>query len=266
MQLVCKFLLQKLLGINKDLWYDINMKYFKNIKSNEITFTNLFGLDFFPPKPAVRDVPDWYKDTPEYILDQGKKMITIKENPSVFKLPHTIKKCIPVFDAITAGYILYTQVDVQVSQENESPYFLWADQDAISFHAIEQAPLHPMKNNFPYPKWNNPYAISTPPGYSILFTQPFHRESVFTIFPGVVDTDTYKAPVNFPFVLNDPKWEGVIPAGTAVAQIIPFKRESWKYKMGLKKELDEQYLISKKLKTLFFNSYKKQFWFKKDYR
>jgi hypothetical protein len=31
--------------------------------------------------------------------------------------PHTIKKCIPVFDAITAGYILYTQVDIQVSQQ-----------------------------------------------------------------------------------------------------------------------------------------------------
>jgi hypothetical protein len=33
----------------------------------EITFTNVLGLDFFPPKPAVKEVPEWYKHTPEYV-------------------------------------------------------------------------------------------------------------------------------------------------------------------------------------------------------
>jgi len=228
--------------------------------SKEITFTNIFGLDFFPPKPAVKEVPDWYKNTPDYVGEQGKKIINSDNTV------HTIKKCMPVFDAIISGYILYTQVDVQVSQQDNLPYYNWSDQGAIAFHPIEQAPLHPKKNAAPYPKWNNPYAIATPPGYSVLFTQPMHRESVFTILEGIVDTDKYKAPVNFPFILKDTKWEGIIPAGTPMAQIIPFKRESWQYKIGSDKERQEQEKIHKKLKTLFFNSYKRQFWSSKQYR
>jgi hypothetical protein len=81
-----------------------------------------------------------------------------------------------------------------------------------------------------------------------------------------VDTDTYKAPVNFPFVLNDVKWEGIIPAGTPMAQVIPFKRESWKHRIGSDKELKEQKNVDMKLKTLLFNSYKKHFWSSKEYR
>jgi hypothetical protein len=226
----------------------------------EITFTNVLGLDFFPPKPAIKEVPEWYKNAEGYIEGESKKITSPTSTPS------TIKKCIPVFDAITAGYILYTQVDVQVSIEDNLPYYHWSDQNAIGWHPLEQAPLHPLKNGAPYPKWNNPYAISTPPGYSVLFTQPMHRESVFTVFEGIVDTDQYKAPVNFPFVLKDTKWTGIIPAGTPMVQVIPFKRESWEHKIGSDKERKEQENISRKIKTLFFNSYKRQFWSRKEYK
>jgi len=227
--------------------------------SKEITFTNVLGLDFFPPKPAVKEIPKWYKDTPEYVGKQGKKIINNF-------IPYTIKKCMPIFDSLTVGYILYTQVDVQISNMGNLPYYSWPSQEPIGSHSIEQAPLHPAKNGAPYPKWMNPYAITTPPGYSTLFIAPMNRESVFTIFDGIVDTDQYKAPVNFPFVLNDVKWEGMIPAGTPMAQAIPFKRDSWKHKIGSDKELKEQEKNYKKLKTLFFNSYKKQFWSLKEYK
>jgi hypothetical protein len=228
--------------------------------SKIITFTNILGLDFFPPKPAIKEIPEWYRETPEYRIDTGRTWI------DTFT-PSTIKKCMPVFDAITAGYVLYTQVDIQVlTNEDGFPSYTWPDQEAIGMHIIDQAPLHPKKNEAPYPKWNNPYAITTPPGYSVLFTQPMHRESVFTIFEGIVDTDTYKAPVNFPFVLKDNKWEGIIPAGTPMAQIIPFKRESWLHKIGSDKERQEQEKVSRKISTMLFNSYKKQFWFKKEYK
>jgi hypothetical protein len=227
--------------------------------SKQITFTNGFGFDFFPPKPAIKDVPEWYKNTPEYVGDQGKKFI---DNLT----PHTIKKCMPVFDAMTAGYILYTQVDVQVTNEPGIKKFDWPSQDPIGYHPIEQAPLHPAKNKTGYSKWMNPYIIKTPPGYSVLITQPFHRESIFTILPGVVDTDSYKAQIHFPFVFNDDNWEGIIPAGTPMAQVIPFKRESWKHKIGSDKDRKEQSLITSKLHTLLFNSYKRQFWSSKQYK
>ena len=227
----------------------------------EITFTNVLGLDFYPPKPAVKEVPDWHKKTLEYVDDQGKK-VSLSGEPS-----STIKKCIPVFDAMTAGYILYTQVDVQITEVENMPYYTWAGQDAISFHPVAQAPLHPNVNEMPYPKWNNPYAIKTAPGYSTLFIPPMHNPNgMFTVLPGLVDTDTYKAPVNFPFTLNDVKWEGLIPAGTPMVQVIPIKRDVWEHKIGNDSDRREQSLVTSKLKTLFFNSYKRQFWHRKEYR
>jgi hypothetical protein len=226
--------------------------------SQKIVFTEVAGLGFFPPKPAIKSIPDWYIKTPEYT--NGERKILKKGTP------HTIKKCIPVFDAMTAGYILYTEVEVSVTHENGAPYFMWPLGEPIGFHPIIQAPLHPNKTEFPYPKWNNNYSIKTPKGYSSLFVPPMHNPNkFFTILPGIVDTDTYTAPVNFPFVMNDLSWTGIIPAGTPIAQVIPFKRESWKIKEGLTKDIEEQNFITKKLNSFFLNSYKKQFWNRKEY-
>lgn len=229
--------------------------------SKEIVFTNVLGLDFYSPKPAVKEVPEWYKNTPEYAVEQGRKFT------KNLKTPHTIKKCVPVFDAMTAGYILYTQVDVQVTQEDGLPYYTWPQQNVIEFHPISQAPIHPKKNEAPYPKWVNPYSIKTPPGYSIMFLPPMHNpNNIFTILEGIVDTDKYISTVNFPFVLNNVKWEGIIKAGTPMAQVIPFKRETWEHKIGSEKEIKEQFFTSMKLKNILFNSYKKQFWSRKEYK
>jgi hypothetical protein len=233
----------------------------KRKNKNKIIFTNINGLDFFPPKPAIKDVPDWYIECPEYISGDSKAIT----NFDIDKTTHTIKKCMPVFDAMTAGYILYTQVDVQVTQVYGVPYYTWPSQDFIAFHPISQAPNYPLNKGVPYAKFVNPYSIITQKGYSVLFTQPFHRNSIFTILPGIVDTDTYIPEVAFPFILNNPNWEGIIPAGTPMAQIIPFKRESWNYKIGSEKEIKEIEKIKKKTKTKFFNSYKKYFWHKKYY-
>jgi hypothetical protein len=39
-----------------------------------ITFTNIFNLDFYPPIPAIKNVPEWYKKSSEYVSDEGKKI------------------------------------------------------------------------------------------------------------------------------------------------------------------------------------------------
>lgn len=241
----------------------------------QITFTNTMGVpEEFNPKPASSFVPDWYKDMESYIGGEkkpsGEGMTT-----------GTIKRCMPVFDAIVGGYILTTYADVFVSQKatfNEDgtptgetiPWYEWPSFGPIQFHPVEQAPNHPNKGALTkgssYPKWINPWSIVTPPGYSILFTAPMHRESVFTILDGIVDTDTYNAPVNFPFVLNDWKFEGLIPAGTPMAQVIPFQRETWEMKLGAQEELLKQNTVTTKLRTRFFDSYKSQFRQVKEYK
>lgn len=227
----------------------------------QIIFTNVLNNDAISkPQPASAFLPEWYKGMDSYMNKEKKPT----GNGST---TGTIKRCIPVFDAITAGYIITLPADVFVSQRDGQPWYEWSNFDLINFHPVEQAPEHPHRNGLPaFPKWMNPWAIKTPKGYSVLFTQPMHRESSFKILDGIVDTDTYTAPVNFPFVLNDLKFEGLIPKDTPIAQIIPFKRDSWKMGIGNKKDFIKQDKISSLLKTKFFDSYKNQFWNKKEYR
>ena len=225
----------------------------------KIIFTNTTGADLEQPKPASKLVPDWYKNTESYVNKERKPLGDGSTSA-------TIKRCVPVFDAITAGYIIESPADVFVSIKDGQQWFEWSDFGLIEFHPIEQAPEHPNKKPFSYPKWRNPWAITTPKGCSTLFVQPFHRESVFTILPGIVDTDQYTAAVNFPFVINDPNFEGLIPKGTPIAQVIPFKRDAFKMEFGGQEELIEQNNITIKLQTKFFDRYKTMFWSRKEYK
>jgi hypothetical protein len=228
--------------------------------SKAIKFSNITGFqDLEKPQPASAFIPDWYKNMGSYM--NGSKIPDGNGGTM-----GTIKKCIPVFDAITVGYIITLPADVYVSLKEGVQHFEWANFGLISFHPIGQAPEHPSRKLYQYPKWMNPWAIKTPKGYSTMFVQPMHRESVFTILPGIVDTDTYTAPVNFPFVINDPNFEGLIPKGTPIAQVIPIKRDAWKMEFGGQEELIEQNNITIKLQTKFFDRYKTMFWSRKEYK
>jgi hypothetical protein len=232
------------------------------INNNKIKFNTEIPIqkDFYP-EPAIKNLPEWYKKTDSFINSNTFKVHNGRGN-------QTIKKCMPVFDAITAGYILKTHVDVYVSlTEQNFSYYNWPSYDPISFHPIEQAPLHPKTNKMEYPKWNNPWSIITPSGYSCLFIPPMHNpNNIFTIMPGVVDTDEYVKPVNFPFTLDNPLFEGIIPAGTAICQVIPFKRDSFKMEIGEKKDKERINFFSSVYNNKWVNNYKSRFWNKKEYK
>lgn len=229
---------------------------------SKIKFTNILDIpNEFAPQPASKYIPQWYKDLNSY-RSHSKKPNGNGQTDG------TIKRCMPVFDAIEAGYILVSHADVFISQKNGQPYYEWPSGDPIEFHPISQAPNHPHNTGHKdtVPKWMNPWSIETPKGYSTLFVQPFHRESVFTILPGIVDTDTYSARVNFPFLLNNPTFEGLIPAGTPIAQVIPFKRDNWKMVFGNQEDIVKSHSTVKKLRTRIFDSYKSQFRQVKEYK
>jgi len=216
--------------------------------------------DEYSPKPAVKFLPDWYKKTDGYI--------GINKN-LFFGKNHTIKKCIPVFDTLTLGYVITTYCDIFVKNNNGNIEYqvpISPGMSVIEFHSIAQAPYHPYVSNQQFPKLMNPWSITTPKGYSSLFIPPVHSANTyFTILEGFVDTDKYTSPVNFPFVLNDLNFEGLIPAGTPVTQVIPIKRESW----NMENQSDRDLLKLQKVQTLlnssFYDRYKKMFWSKKEY-
>ena len=228
-----------------------------------IQFTNTLDVDIQQPIPASKVLPDWYKKLDSYIGNEKDAYNSVlKGNRG------TAKKCMPLFDAITSGYLITSVSDVHIKQVDGQPYYSWSTLEQIEFHPTEQLPVHPQNktHEIAIPKWNNYWSIKTPKGYSCLIVNPMHRDLPFTIFPGVVDTDSYYAPIRFPFTLNDLGYEGLIPAGTPIAQIIPFKRNNWEMEIGSNENLKQIKSINHKINTKFFDSYKTFFRQQKEYK
>jgi hypothetical protein len=213
----------------------------------------------FLPTPASALLPDWYKNQESYIGNQRRYV-----NGETMG---TIKKCIPVLDALTAGYLLYSQSDIQIIKGANGTMYEWPRANTLDFHpplqAIHHHKVKDSKN--PIAKWLNQWVIITPRGYSCLIINPIQRDLPFTLIEGIVDTDDYKTVIHFPFFLNDPNWEGVIPAGTPIAQVIPFKRDSFKMEiLPANSVISEQ--VSQKVRSVFYGGYKRFFWKKKEYK
>lgn len=221
--------------------------FFKKRNQQQIIFTNVLGFhESSMPIPATQTIPEWYKKMPN-------RRPNIKRPDSM----RTIKKCVPVFDAMSAGYVFSTPCDLYVTQVDGEPQYETSMLAVIDYHPQQQANFHPAANGVQYPKWLNSWGITTPKGYSTLFVPPIHNPNPwFVCLDGLVDTDKYTAPVNFPFVLKDPKFEGLIPAGTPMIQAIPFKRDTWEVVKGKEKEKEQAEEIRRELNTLFWDRYK----------
>lgn len=242
----------------------------------EIKFTSIFSdipKEFYP-KPAYMCLPDWYKETKPYV--ERTSMKNDGYDNTLFK---TIKKCMPIFDSITSGYIIFSAIDINVASLENGSYFIeWPNVfnvisnnipiNPVQFHDFDQLTEYPfLKNKESVPKFANPWGIKTPRGYSVFVTTPMHRELPFEILPGIVDTDKIHAPINFPFLFKEKNWNGVITSGTPIAQVIPFKRDSWKMKIG---EKDEDKKISLQqifhINSSYKSPYKQMLWTKKEFK
>lgn len=215
------------------------------------------------PKPASEYLPNWYKSAQSYWSADGKKSPSPQAG-----FNSTIKRCMPIFDMLTAGYIIETPYDIYVRQTPEGPYFQWNEHEAAAFVSKEQIQNHPWfeGQNFGV-RIVHPWSIKTPKGWSVLIMQPTHRESsIIEVIPGIVDTDNYSLPFNMFMRLTNPNFEGLIPQGTPFAQVIPLKRESWLSILGGKKEKKKYESDFTKLVTVFFDRYKKFWWVKKEYK
>lgn len=229
---------------------------------SSIIFTNTSMEYSEVPKPAIEVLPEWYTKTNSYVNDTPLPLMRDNFTNA------TVKKCIPVLDALSMGYILTTDKDIWVSRENNFTTYNFKGDPLIAFQAKGQLPKYPAPSHpQDIPKYLNPWSIKTPKGYSCFFVAPFHRETPIKILPGVVDTDTYHNPVNLPFLLEDPLFEGLIPAKTPIAQVIPFKRTDWKLEIGdynlYKESIEKQ---KSRLNSVFYNAYKNMFWSRKTYR
>lgn len=146
----------------------------------------------------------------------------------------TLKQCPPLIDALGLGLLMPLVADVMVrdgvlSWDWDVPAM--PDQllvrSPIGFHVPEQTKGAPFELHAQMAvKFMSFWTLEVPKGWSILFTHPLNRLDLpFQTLAGVVDCDRFcDGLVHFPALWTDPAFEGVLPAGTPVAQAIPIPR------------------------------------------
>lgn len=215
-----------------------------------------------PPKPASKTLPDWYKSQSAPLGEFGS----------------TIKRCMPIFDAMTAGYILTLPCDIYVNATNPAKleYFVPPNvldnlqEDLFAEHLPEQLSDYP-KNTSRYHKdvlrIDPFYTVGTEKGYSCLFVQPIHSDSSpLQVFTAMIDTDAFISNGHYSFFVEK-GFNGIIKQGTPLVQVIPFKRDSFVSKVT---PFEQAKIILKKqgtrLRSTFVNGYKNKFRSLKQYK
>jgi hypothetical protein len=173
-------------------------------------------MEVFPrPYPASRELPKWLHDMP------------VEGAPGV----STVKRCPPFLEAMTLGYIIPLPCDVKLIMKPDRLEVQVPEHGCaplIELHVQAQFPGAPF-GNAPIIKFRNPWIIKTPPGYSTLVLPPMNRPgSPIQPLSAVVETDTYYRNITFPAIcLLRPNSEVLLPRGTPLVQVIPFRRDEW---------------------------------------
>jgi len=185
------------------------------------------------PVPAKSELPDWFRRLPP--VDKAQQSAT--------DTGLTIKRCMPFLDAMTTGWIipLAATVRLEVKDGGKTVTAGWEyDKQMVSNHSPRQIDGHPM-GHLPPMKFHNFWQVRTNPGWSCLFVPPLNRQqSLFQVLSGVVDTDSYHALINFPFIPTAPDGVHVIEKGTPLVQVIPFRCDGTAMKAEIGTETREE--------------------------
>lgn len=233
---------------------------FNKIKVKKIEYSAVAD-HLRPLSKSKNKVPDWYKKTEK---TYGGPLHFAKQNK-------TFKYCFPFLDALSSGYMLETVVDLQVIIEDGQQQFFWGSSPTEGLKVV--GVRDPGSTGMmPTPEWCNEthfywstfYNLTCPKGYSLLFTHPLNRYDLpFITLSGIVDAEEGLHPGKMPFFIRK-DFEGLIEAGTPIAQIIPIKRESWQLEENKKndKKIDQNIFDTN---STLFGWYKKNIWQKKEY-
>jgi len=197
-------------------------RFFGNDIIEFYTSDDLYG-SIPEPVEAAKCVPDWFKKLKPFV---GRSREGFPEP--------TAKRCLPLLDAMTHGYIIPLQGDIHVISNHDLSVIKANERNRDALFLMDGHPSFqvdsaawPVQKQHPL-KFINKWRIKTRPGWSVLFTAPLnHIGMPFTILSGVVDSDKYHREVNFPAIWHVPNYDGTLKAGMPLAQVIPFKREKF---------------------------------------
>ena len=185
------------------------------------------------PVPARSELPEWFRQLPG--VDRDHLAAT---NDGL-----TVKRCLPFLDALGTGWIipLAATVRLEVSDDGKHVDAGWEfDRTMVSNHSAFQVAGNPYEPRPPM-KFHNYWTVRTAPGWSSLFVPALNRPNgIVELLSGVVDTDAFETPVNFPFVATAADGVHVLPKGTPLVQVIPFRRDDAAIRGEVRAETDDE--------------------------
>jgi hypothetical protein len=232
------------------------------MKSKKLEY-DLYHPVFEPIGYMKNIIPDWFKKIEKF--SGGKLSIA----PSTI----TVKSCAPFMDAFLTGYYIPAPVDFLVEQTPNGPKISWNffdfDYKETDFVIERDKGMVP---NLPIPQgfhsnhfsWSTKQILKVEDGYSLLITHPLNRDDLpFRTMSGVVDANYAMNGGKLPFLLQM-GFEGIIKAGTPIAQIIPIKSEPWKLERNTNLLSEARLARSESLKYII-GWYKNKYWNRKEY-
>ncbi len=218
-----------------------------------------------PPEPAVKHIPEWYRSLAKHDKSNDERTISPTNNIGTDGAQVHTKMCMPFFDATTAGYYYLLEDDLYVDVDPDGkPTLSWAGDIMLvdsrpHFDIVLPDNCHPIHYG-----WRMNWYYKTPPGYSLLITHPMNRHDLpFYTMSGIVESDIWGLPVFTAFFLKR-NFRGVIPKGTPIFQIIPFKRENWELEVDDTKEsLEDEVFKAENRRSMLYGYYKKTTWRRK---
>jgi hypothetical protein len=251
------------------------------INENKIIFkaTSKFGFDnHIRPYPASKVIPSWWKNSTPFDISEnnpdGNKLKIINRVSNA-----NFKKCVPMLDAITAGYIVDLWKDVEIRQENNMPVILWQHQNDFYENIYKTSVIADVFQKQPNPgvetptgysdhtfKYVSTWAPKTPKGYSCLVISPFgYKQSPILALPAIIDTDKRSVDLVVPMCIKN-GFEGIVKRGTPLLQVIPFKRSDWFAEYDYYENNDFRDEVEATFFTTIVGHYIKNIWSKKTYR
>jgi hypothetical protein len=247
------------------------MKLFKKPGVQEIKFIawNEYAWKNVPkPFPASQAVPDWWKNESPFVKTpdnpEGKKLSIHNRIAN-----YSFKKCTPMLDTLTSGYLVPLWSDVLIDSTPEGPKISWRvlpdvfEMHGTSAWGVERPPGY-SKVVFKYmTQWN----IATPPGYSVLITSPYgyRKANPFKIIDAVFDGDKSQHEIILPCWIQE-GFEGIVERGTPMAQIIPFKRTDWKVAFDYHTQEEHLTIMDRTVRATIWNNYLRNSHSKKSYK
>jgi hypothetical protein len=239
-----------------------------NLDSKKVlTFVAHDNPFFIAPEPAYKKIPQWYRDLAKHFTSNDLKNLNPVNDRGGDGSNVSTKLCLPFQDAMSLGYMYCLEGDLKVELDlNGKPTLSWTE----DFMLMDKRPnvdlaipddVHPIHFGV---KMN--WFYESPQDYSLLMTMPLNRPDLpFWIPSGIVDSDIWGLPAFLPLFIKR-NFEGVIPKGTPIVQMIPIKREPWELNIDRSPEAVEKHeLLSENRRSHITAHYRKFAWRKKQY-